>query len=321
MSTLAINYFPVEITPSTLTLPLLEYGSWEESSIRKEQEYSAYSTWRYQPDRTKNLVRLVFLSGPQTPSAASEGVFDLGEYWRIGQLSIEDSVASSFAANDMAVERAHFDRLALRRIPDTVSDVIDLFVGVSFRAKRPFREERYSFVLVLTWEVRALFRDTLENETLRKISPGMSVIYKPEDGKSTEHLAQFQNRFLGHLHSLEKDGYASVLCKDNEIRRIPVSHLRLEASPSTVKKYEQFSRGTFGPSQFFRRVQQLNMTLTNENRRNVSVLRDRLHAIRTLLQQLAGASRDQLVIPLTSYQQGTVTIGLSPIKTEFGAIW
>jgi len=321
MSTLTINYFPAEISPAIIRLPFIECASWEDSTSAKEGEYAKYTSWRYQPSESSGSgVRLVLLNGPDRPASASEESFDVGRFWRIALISIEESLAAHFASLGMGIEDAHFERLAIRKVHDTPDEVIELSTGVSFRAKRPFRDDHYGFVVMFNWEVRALFRESLENESLRGIAIGMPVLYKPTTDAPAS-LRQFRNRYIGRIRSLETNRIAVVSCRDNVSRQVSVADLRLEASPATVKKYEQMCRRSLGPSRFFRRIQQLNMTLTRENRRNVSVLRDRLEAIRDVLRQSAGASGDQLILSLSSYQQGSLVIGLSPLRVDFGGIW
>ncbi len=321
MSTLTINYFPAEISPAILRLPFIECASWEDSTSAKEGQYAKYTSWRYQPSELSGTgVRLVLLNGPDKPSSASEESFDVGRFWRIALISIEESLASHFAGLGMGIEDAHFERLAIRRVHDTTDEMIELSTGVSFRAKRPFRDDHYGFVVMLNWEVRALFRETLENDALRGIALGMPVLYKPS-ANAPAPLRQFRNRFVGRIRSLESNRIAVVSCRDNVSRQVAFADLRLEASPATVKKYEQVCRRNLGPSRFLRQIQQLNMTLTRENRRNVAVLRDRLEAIRDVLRQSMGASGDQLILSLSSYQQGSLVIGLSPLKVELGGIW
>jgi len=175
-----------------------------------------FSTWRFElrgdeakdkPDR----FRMVFLSGKQPPPGASCIEFDVGRFWRIGSLIIEEAIAAHFAQLKFVTEEGHFERLALRTVPNSPDEAIELATGVSFSARRPFRDDRYRFALSFNWEVRALFKETLANANIARIAVGMPVLYKPTNTPHPEIL-HFRNRYLGRVRSIEDDATATVMC-------------------------------------------------------------------------------------------------------------
>jgi hypothetical protein len=322
---LLLNSFPVDVAPVEASLPCIDYQGWEISTSAKKTQFNEFSTWRYEIDKeesglNESRIRMVFLRGPHIPPDATQETFDMGRFWRIGCLFIEDALAAHFSRLGFTIEQSSFERLALRRHTGSPDDAVDLATGLSFSARRPFREDKYGFTLSFQWIVRAMFRNSLMDDSLAGIALGMPVIYKPS-GTSPPGLPEFINRYLGRVRSIDSARRtAAVICRDDEPRTLPLRDLRLEASPHVIKLYEQRVRSRSGPSQILRTIQRLKMSFTKDNRRNVTALRDRLAEIRKLLYQ-AGSSRDQLVVPLASFQTGSVSIALSPIEATFGDSW
>jgi hypothetical protein len=322
---LLLNSFPVDVAPVEASLPHIDYQGWEISTAAKKTKFNEFSTWRYEMAKeetglNETLIRMVFLRGPRVPPDASQSNFDLGRFWRIGCLLIEDSLAAHFSRLGFTMEQNSFERFALRRYAGSPDDALELATGLSFSARRPFREDRYGFTLSFQWIVRAMFRDSLMSDSLAGIAPGMPVIYKPS-ATSSPGLPEFANRYLGRVRSIDTARRtAAVICRDDEPRTLSLRDLRLEASPHVIKLYEQRIRSRSGPSQILRTIQRLKLSFTKDNRRNVTALRDRLDEIRKVLYQ-AGSSRDQLVVSLASFQPGSVSIALSPIDATFGDSW
>jgi len=246
--------------------------------------------------------------------------FDVGRFWRVGTLLIEEAISAHFRQRHFVIEEIRFEKLALRPVSNSPDEAIELATGVSYSARRPFREDRYRFALSLNWEVRALFRETLANADIARIALGMPVLYSPTKAVPPE-LVHFRNRYLGRVRSIEKDGTAIVISRDDgQAHRVPLSDIKLEASPAVIKIYEQRVRSRSGPSPIIRRIQQLKRTFTRDNRRNITAAQDRLEEIRVLLNR-AGASLDQLILPLSSFQTGSVAISLLPMEASLGDNW
>ncbi|GEM_PF-5427300 len=321
---LVINNFAADLMPVEPSLPFLDYSSWDESTATRDSQFSNYQTWRYEMDEgeagtSTKRIRMVFLSGPSMPTDAAQMPFDIGRFWRIGNLLAEHALASHFSQKGFVVERNHFESVALRPYLSSPDDAIELATGVSYQVQRPFREDAYRFAVAFRWIVQAHFKQSLANTALAGIAIGMPVLYRPA-GAVPQDLKPFLNRFVGRVRNVERDGTATVLCKDDQHRIISLKELRLEASPAVIKLYESRVRGRSGASAVVRAIQKLNMSLTSDNRRSVTVLRDRLAAIRKLLQEL-GSSTDQLVIPLKSFESGSLSISINPMEATLGSSW
>ncbi len=311
--------------PVEPSLPFLDYTSWDESTKARDSEFGDYQTWRYEMDddeasSSTRRIRMVFLNGLAVPTGATHRSFDIGRFWRIGSLLAEQALASHFSQRGFMVEQSHFENVALRPYRMSPDDAIELATGISFLVQRPFREEAYRFAVAFRWVVQAHFKESLANPALAGIALGMPVLYRPIGATISRDLSPFHNRFIGRIRSVERDGTATVLCKDDQHRVISLQDLRLEASPAVIKQYESKVRGRSGTSAVVREIQRLNLSLTRDNRRSVTVLRDRLMAIRELLQE-SGSSTDQLVVPLKSFESGSLAVSLSPMEATLGSSW
>lgn len=321
---LLLNSFPVQIVPNETSLPYIDYGTWEESTSAKNSQFAGFSTWRYQKDDTQaqpeKPCRLVFLNGPSHPQQSQLAPFDLGRFWRIGCLLIENAFLSRFASLGFITEETGFERSVLQRYPTPPDEVIELATGVSFSARRPFKDEPYQYTISFQWIVRAVFKESLENDRLAAIAFGMPVLYKPH-GQPLKELVQFENGYLGRIRSVEsKLREAAVNCRDGVPRTLPLQDLKLEASPALIRIYERRYRSKSGPSTVIRTMQQLKLSLTKDNRRNLTASRDRLERIRTLLNE-SGSSRDRFVVPLASFQEGSISMDLAPTEVSIGEPW
>jgi len=256
---------------------------------------------------------MVFLSGPSVPQRAGHLKFDLTENRRIGELLIEDALSTHFAKHGLAIQRGHFERLAVRIRPDAPNDAIELSTGVAFSAKRPFKEEPLRFAVSFTWEVRAVFREDLSSPRITQIASGMPVLYTPQ-GPVAPDLAQFRNRYLGRVQAIEPRNQIVVISRtDGRPHRLDGRDLKLEASPQVIKKFER----TSGTSPTIREIQRLNRSFTPDNRRNTMAARDRLGEIRALLASV-GSSSDRLIVPLASFETGSVSVSTAPTEVSIG---
>jgi hypothetical protein len=149
---LVVNNFAADFMPVELSLPFLDFGSWEDSTAAKETQFPNHDTWRYEMDPAEagtstNRIRMVFLNGPSFPVGATQTKFDVGRFWRIGNLLAEQALASHFSRQGFLIEYSHFEKLALRPYLSSPDDAIELATGVSFSAQRPFRDEIYGFAV------------------------------------------------------------------------------------------------------------------------------------------------------------------------------
>jgi hypothetical protein len=322
MGDLILNSFPVEITPHTLSLPYVEYDDWDASTYGRDHDFSRYTTYRY--DRTRiseaviqpgKRIRLLLLSGPSLSGGELFHDVDVGIFPALGSHLIEQSLSRYLASQGMKVDKTSFENFALARVEVSSNNLIHLYSGISYQARRPFALKPYSFVISAQWVARAVFSASLANPSLASISQGLGVLYTPRN-RPAENLDDFQNHYLGHVKQVGKFNDVVVVCRDGEIRSIPLADLTLEASPEAIRRCELENGGGQQSMRVWRKIQQLSKVLTSEGRRNTLVLRDRLEAIRGVL---GGHSREQLVMPLHSYATGAVCLGLAPIRAEIPA--
>ena len=215
----------------------------------------------------------------------------------------------------MEVSSDPFGSTALREQPDVSRNGIDLHTGISFQAKRPFRDEPYVFFLSAQWEARAFFKNSLSAQE----SIGKSFLLACQC--STDPL---RNRRQTCFHSAIAHPWPRP-----RIPRVTRS-LRLLPRPQgknlcpwvhcIERPLRNASRNTNSLSelgtraiQFWHAIQELSLVLTPSGRRNSAVLRDWLHSIRAFL---SGTSQDSLVVPMDTYQSGTVTVGLVPLRAQ-----
>ncbi|MCL4855368.1 MAG: hypothetical protein KJZ78_28735, partial [Bryobacteraceae bacterium] len=256
---LIVNSFPADLVPVGPTLPFIDFPSWESSTEAKVTHFAQHATWRYslgddELRGARGVCRLVFLNGPAPPRDAEQTKFDVGRFWRIGSLLIEDSLSQYFSQIGFSIEESHFERFALRREAASPDAAIELATGISYSVRRPFRDEPYHFAVAFQWIVQAHFKGTLENDDISRMSLGMPVLYKPRTNNIPKELALFRNRYLGRVRAIEPGGTATVMCKDDTPRSLSRADLRLEASPAVIRLYEEKVRSRSGPSTIIRTI-------------------------------------------------------------------
>jgi len=322
VNNLILNSFPVEISPNVISLPVLEFDSWEQSTQSRNRDLQDFTVWRFKrpvEPGTPERIRMVVIDGPNAPSEIPVAQLDVTGVPRLGAVLVELSIAKYLANTGMTVERSSFETLALRRETNIQDPFVQVFTGVSFQARLPFRDNPGQFSVSFQWEVRAYFSQPVTSPALRRIAAGMSVLYQPT-GVVPEELREFRGKYLGRLLEVGNDGSVLVRCRDHADRRVGAADIRLEASPSALNRYER-QEGRKGSSSLFRRIQQLSLVLTREGRRNISVLRDRMDAIRAVLGTSSGSSKGELVVPFASFHRGFVIVGLTPQQVELQSSW
>lgn len=320
MPHLILNSFPVEVSPTELSLPHVDYPSWEASTEDLQQRYAAYRIHRFAVSNpghclspAQQKIRLILLSGPQPPNNDALITCNTAVLPDLTNKLIENSLAQHLSRRGMKIKHERVETLALRYHQDSPNAPVSFYTGLSFRSRRPHVDEPFRFALIVQWRAGARFSQSLEDKTLRSISSGMPVIYTPQTEPDNE-LSPFANRFIGIVDNTADQSNALISCKDDVQRTIPFHDLTLEPSPKVLRRYELCVGSDHYRNHVRKRVDQLKKVLTENNRRNNSVLSDRLKAI---IQTLSGTARDQLVLPLCSFVRGTVRIRLSPQQVRF----
>lgn len=320
MPDLILNSFPVEVSPTEFSLPYVEYPSWEASTDDMHRRFAEFRIHRH-PFRNPTqgvsepplAIRLILLSGPQAPNNNLRIDCRTADSPSLTNKLIEHSLAQHLSKRDMTIKYGKFETSALRFQHSSQRDPISFYTGISFRSRRPHSDEPLNFALTVQWTAGARFSRSLKEETLKSISLGLPVLYTPTNTPPDE-LSPFTDRFLGTVESTTDPATALISCKDNVRRSIPLDDLTLEPSAEALRRYELRVGTDHYRDHVRKRVQRLSKVLTENSRRNTSVLRDRLDAI---IQTLSGTARDQLVLPLCSFVKGTVRIRLSPQHVRF----
>jgi hypothetical protein len=312
-SNLVLNCFPVEISPTTFDFVSVEYSSNTDATTGLQNQYAGFLAQRH--DLGDGKVQVILLNGPEEPQDAEFSTFDVGEFYTLGAKLIDRAIADHLIARGIRISRDKSTTKAVMKAPAFSKGLVDIFNGIEFQVKRPFNDLPYNFVLSVQWKVTVLFNDSLLNPMLRDIARGMPVLYKPDipHNEVPLDLRPFRYRYLGHLHTLETQDKAIVNCKDGELRSVSLSSLFLEGSPAVIREYES-KAGMRNPNQsIWHKIQELEFALNHSGRRNSSVLKDRLQAIRKLL---GSGLKEQLVLPLSCFRAGSISLGLSPLRVE-----
>jgi hypothetical protein len=308
-SKLLLNSFPATLVPSEFDLPSLVFNNWEDSTQGLSAEYGAFSWYRTQEG---DRIRAVLMNGPEVPDLQTTHI-NAGVFPDFGKAIIARSMSRYFATRGFEVERANFGTTVLRRAPEGSQGFIDTFCGIAFQVRHPFESEPGAFSVSAQWEVNPRFNQSLAEPQLSSISRGMGVIYRPQARVAqTDPLKKYLNKYVGHVIDCAQTT-ATIECRDHINRKVPLSDLFLEASPAVIRVYERRSGVSHSSRSLWYRLQELSFVLNKQGRRNTSVLKDRLQAIRAFL---GGSTKEQLIIPLDSFAEGTVNVSLSPARAE-----
>jgi hypothetical protein len=310
---LVLNCFSIDISPTSFDLPFADYESHPAATEALRKTFAGFLAQRLSLESGR--VRVVLLNGPDSTLRLESQIFDVGEYPNIGAKLISRSLSDYLFSKGMRISHDKSTTKAVMTSPTFSKGLIDLFNGLEFQVRRPFEQFPYGFVISVQWSVAVLFRESLLATSLQEVAIGMPVLYKPalSYDETPRDLRDFRHRYIGHVRKIESDTKALVDCKDGETRSIPLSTLYLEGSPSVIREYEIRSglRKT-GPS-IWHKVQELEFVLNRSGRRNSSVLKDRLQAIKKLL---GSGPKEQLVLPLNCFRRGSINLSFAPSQVE-----
>jgi hypothetical protein len=313
-SHLLLNCFPIKLLPTNFNLPYLIYDSWKISTQMLKSKYGDYQWYRIEEKHDNGRVFALLLNGPERPQELKRMSVDAAVQPDFGKHLISRSLYSYFKARDLTMSRDNFETTALRKAPAFSQNLIDVFCGISFQIRHPFNESPGDFVISAQWVVKTTFNQSIAEPKLRTISQGMPVLYQPTlRAKVDEDMKKFINRYLGHILEILSQTEALVDCKDHKVRHLPLTDLFLETSPAVIREYEKRSGFRQSSRSLWYKVQELNFAMNSQGRRNVSVLKERLQAIRAFL---GGSSKEQLIVPVACFQEGTISLALNPVRVE-----
>ena len=310
--TLLLNCFPVKLLPLDYDFPYFSCDSWLASTKKLKSDYGEYSWYRLKEDNGR--VRALLLNGPERPKSLDVMNADLTLLPDLGKSIISRSISRYFSARDLMVSRTNFGTTVLRKTPEFSQGFLDVFCGVSFQVRHPFVESPEQFATSVQWEVKTSFNSSIAEPKLKGMSEGMPVLYQPAPGTDVgEDMRPFIHRYLGHVYEVRSQTEAVINCKDHVLRRVSLTDLVLEASPAVIREYERRLGLRQSSRSLWYKLQELSFVLNKHGRRNSTVLKDRLQAVRAFL---GSSSKEQLIIPVACFQEGSISLGLSPTRVE-----
>ena len=313
---LFINWFKIDLSPTSFDLPTWDYPTWEDSThARESDELKPFHSYR---GRTgAQTISIVLLSGPYAPPEWKTRTYAPSTHRNVIGEVIKRALEEQFKLGKLNTARSNWGVTATRPVGLMANDSIRLSTGVACQVYSPGGESGIG--VSIQWEVRTEFIKSLADDQLREMSESLPVLlrYDPKHWQPVEKLRRFHNRYLGVVSRVLSNDRIEVLTRDNEHHELPADKLFIEAKPSTIKEFENRSRTGQGVGSVWRRIQELNHLLTSAGRRNTSVLQERLNSIRKFL---SPQGNDLLVLDLPVYGGGRANLDLRPaiVQTEVG---
>lgn len=309
---LFINWFKVDLSPVSFTLPTKDYPTWEDSTTALDSEaLRPFDTYR---GRTgPENISIVLLNGAIAPAGWEGRAYTAHTHRNVITEIIKRALEAQFKNGKLITERSKWGVTATRPVNSLAKDAIQLSCGVSCQVHFPDSETGAG--VTIQWEVKTEFVKSLADDELRKLCDGLPVklCYNPQDWEPDEKLKQFRNRYLGVVKSVVSKDMIEVLARDHEHYRLPADKLFIEAKPNAIKEYENRIVTGQGGGTVWRRIHELNHVLTSAGRRNTSVLQDRLNSIRRFL---SPQGNDLLVMELPVYGGGQANLNLRPAAVQ-----
>lgn len=310
---LLLNCFPIEIAPEEFSLPSANAASWDESTIEIQQRFQEYQTTRTKND--DGSIGIFLIDGPAPPANIGQKLVGRDHFVHVVSDVVMTSLLSYFSSRGLSVQSERFESTITTPSPQQVTGEVEIRTGVSVRIKLPPPDRvASSRILVARWEVKRDFRSNLDNPDLRQIALGKSVLYRPTEQPVSDDPVPliFVGCYLGHVQAIPTNTQVEVSCRDGVRRRLLAKDLCLEPTTATINEYEQ-TLEKVGAKSLWHRTQELGFVLTSSGRRNTSVLRDRLDAIRKFL---SPDSSPAVVLPSPAYSSLKLSLGLTPLTAE-----
>ncbi len=251
-----INWFKVDLSPATFTLPTRDYPTWEESTAARDSK--ALNPFHAYRGRTgPETISIVLLDGPTAPPDWEGRVYTPSTHRNIVAEIIKRSLEEHFKAGKLVVSRSKWGVTATRPVGFLADNALQLSSGVFCQVHLPDAETGMG--VTAQWEVKAEFVKSLADDHLRQMCAGLPVLlhYNPQDWQPEEKLKPYRNHYLGVVKRVLSKDAVEVLCRDNLPHRIPADKLFIEAKPSTIKVYENRTAALQEGRSVWRRIQEL----------------------------------------------------------------
>ena len=310
---LLLNCFPIEIAPEEFALPSTNAASWDASTIEIQKRFQEFRTARARND--DGSIGIFLIDGPPPPTNIGEKLVGRDHFVHVVSDVVMASLLAYFRSRGLLVESDRFGATITTPSPQQVTGEVEIRTGIGVKIKLPPPNRvASSRLLVARWEVKREFRSNLDNPDLTQIALGKPVLYRPKEQPVSDDPVplSFLGRYLGHVETIPKGAQIDVSCRDGVKRRLLAKDLCLEATPATISEYEQTVAKT-GTRSIWYRTQELGFVLTSSGRRNTSVLRDRLEAIRKFT---SPDSSPAVALPSPAYASLNLSLGLTPLTAE-----
>ncbi|HXM80422.1 MAG TPA: hypothetical protein VN929_00680 [Burkholderiales bacterium] len=310
---LLLNCFPIEIAPEEFSLPSSNAASWDTSTIEIQKRFQEFRTARAKND--DGSIGIFLIDGPAPPAGIGQKLVGRDHFVHVVSDVVMASLLTYFRSRGLFVESDRFGATITTPSPQQVTGEVEIRTGVGIKIKLPPPSRiASSRLLVARWEVKRDFRSNLDNPDLMQIALRKPVLYRPKERPISDDPVplSFVGRYLGHVETIPTATQVDVSCRDGVKRRLLAKDLCLEATTATISEYEQ-TLGKTGTRSLWHRTQELGFVLTSSGRRNTSVLRDRLEAIRKFT---SPDSSPAIVLPSPPYASLNLSLGLSPLAAE-----
>jgi|GEM_PF-4095792 len=312
---LSINWFQLDFTPRSATLPCQRFSDWESSTSLIKGELKGFQTARWAtPKADGKDVVLALINGQSRPSDWPEEEFDLYRKQPIAKRISENAISEYFRSRGATPKRTRFDLIVTRAAAAYPDFGVNLRTGIRLRF---FSPEDGPPGFTTNWEVTAEFERTLDDDRLRRLCDGMPVLLSGGEDKSgiPQSLREYANRYIGKVTKVIDERNIEVWTRTEERVVLPANRLRLEANPSILREIERDLGNRDYARSIFRRIQELKLVLANGHR-NLNLFQDQIRAIRNFFGRDVGES---VLMPTMCWKQKiAVAIRLVPAQIELG---
>lgn len=279
--TIYLNAFPVTIADSVLHLPVRVHDSEQARNDHKRQLPKSSQV----VDLIANSegYRTACIRCQDTPDGYTSQRINLFDQQYIAPRIALSAISAGMQSREHFVRRRGLRTQALHQDPTVSFGLAHVRSGVEFYVEQPFQDTLSALYLVARWITPIEFTESIAHPTLRSISLGKGVIYRPGSDGPAVAIKKFTNKYLGQVRRLTSTNSAIVKCRDRQERELTLSHLFLEGNPSNLHAYERASQTPGKRARFWNQVLKAQFVLDQNGRRNLDVLRQQISATRESL--------------------------------------
>lgn len=312
---IVLNWFRCDINPAVLKLYVRDFPSIEAAKSHRATVPDAIGAYLWVgKDRSGKIppVQLVAVNGSDLAGGYLREI-DVSHHAGVAKRVVRGSIVSFFRSRRFLVDEDRFGGgVSVLEAGTLASQFVRVRTGVRVKVDYPFREGRLG--LICQWAVRAEVEGTLVLPDLAQLAVGLPCILELSDGDHglPVDVRNRDRKLLGTIESVEANDCV-VKLRGGGRQRVPRRCLRLDAGAAAISRLDQqfANSATIRPA--FQQIQRASLALGNDNRRNPSVLKDRLAAIRRFL---GGDAPSLLVVPLPGAPGAKLTVDMRPVAVK-----